>query len=47
MKERLEQVEKELAECDHLRTQKLNTVGNIVYSDVPIAKDEAENKITS
>ena len=41
MKERIEAAEKEKDEISHLRTQKLNLIGNIVYHDVPISKDEA------
>lgn len=41
MKEKIEQVEKQLSECDTLRSAKLNTIGNLVYHDVPISKDEA------
>lgn len=47
MKERLEQVEKELAECDTLRTQKLNLLGNIVHHDVPVFDNEAKNEVYS
>lgn len=47
MKERIEQVEKELDECSHLRAQKLNLIGNLVYSDVPVSKDEALNQVVS
>jgi seryl-tRNA synthetase len=36
-----------LEELTTVRGQKLNTVGNIVYHDVPISKDENENGIYS
>jgi seryl-tRNA synthetase len=47
MKERIEQVEKELDECATLRTAKLNTIGNLVYQDVPVSKDENLNAVYS
>lgn len=30
-----------------MRNQKLNLIGNLVYSDVPISKDEELNKVVS
>lgn len=47
VKEKIEQVEKQLSECDTLRSAKLNTIGNLVYQDVPISKDEAQNAVYS
>lgn len=47
MKEKIEATEKEKDELTHLRNQKLNLIGNIVYQDVPISKDENDNAIFS
>jgi seryl-tRNA synthetase len=47
VKERIEQAEKQLEEIDSERTKKLNSIGNLVYEDVPISKDEANNKIVA
>lgn len=47
MKEKIEEAEKALVEAETLRTKKLNTIGNIVHSDVPISKDEALNAVVS
>jgi len=47
MKEKIEATEKKQSELDHLRNQKLNLIGNLVYQDVPISKDEADNGIFS
>ncbi len=41
----IEETEKKKDEISALREQKLNTIGNIVFHDVPISKDEAENGI--
>jgi len=45
VKERIEEHEKMLVEIENERNKKLNTIGNIVYHDVPISKDEANNGI--
>lgn len=47
VKEKIELTEKQLEEVENERTKKLNTIGNIVYSDVPISKDEANNAIVA
>jgi seryl-tRNA synthetase len=45
VKERIEEHEKMLDEIEKERNKKLNTIGNIVYHDVPISKDEENNGI--
>jgi seryl-tRNA synthetase len=45
VKERIEEHEKMLVEIENERNKKLNTIGNIVYHDVPISKDEENNGI--
>lgn len=47
MKENIDQAEKKKEELTALRNQKLNLIGNIVYTDVPISKDEEQNKVVS
>ncbi len=47
VKERIEQAEKQLEEVETERTKKLNTIGNLVWSDVPIFKDEAHNVVVN
>lgn len=47
VKGRIEQTEAMLIEVETERTKKLNTIGNLVYHDVPISKDEAESGIYS
>lgn len=47
MKAKIEEAEKELEITENLRNSKLNSIGNIVYHDVPVSKDEAENGIHS
>lgn len=47
VKERIEQAEKELEEVETERTKKLNTIGNLVWHDVPISKDEANNAVVN
>jgi len=47
MKERIEAAEKEKDELTNMRNAKLNLIGNIVYSDVHISKNEAESPIYS
>ena len=47
VKERIEESEKALLELENDRNKKLNSIGNIVYSDVPISKDEEENRVES
>ena len=43
----MELVEAKLNETEKLRDAKLSTIGNIVHSDVPISKDEANNAVYS
>ena len=45
VKERIEEAEKALLDLENERTKKLNSIGNIVPADVPISKDEEENKV--
>lgn len=45
VKEQIDEQEKLLDVIDAERTKKLNTIGNIVYDDVPISKDEANNAV--
>lgn len=47
IKEKIEKAEKDLEETEKQRNTKLNGIGNIVYSDVPISKDEANNAVVS
>ena len=47
VKEKIELTEKQLDEVEAERTKKLGTIGNIVHSDVPISKDEANNEVVS
>lgn len=47
IKEKIEQAEKQLEEVEADRTKKLNSIGNIVWEDVPISKDEANNKVVA
>ena len=47
MKEKIEAAEKQLEEVETERSKKLNTIGNIVWSDVPISKDEANNAVVA
>jgi len=47
MKERVEETEKRKDELTVLRNKKLNLVGNLVYSDVPISKNEDDNAVVS
>lgn len=45
VKERIEEHEKMLEEVEVERTKRLNSIGNLVYEDVPISKDEEHNKV--
>lgn len=47
MKEKIDATEKEKDELTNLRNKKLNTIGNLVYHDVPVSNDEENNKVTS
>lgn len=47
MKEKIDATEKKRDEVSNLRNTKLNLIGNIVYHDVPISKDEANNVVSS
>lgn len=47
MKEKIDATEKKRDEISALRNAKLNLIGNIVYHDVPISKDEVNNVIAS
>jgi seryl-tRNA synthetase len=47
VKEKIEAAEKQLEEVETERTKKLNTIGNIVWADVPISKDEANNAVVA
>jgi seryl-tRNA synthetase len=47
VKEKIEAAEKQLEEVETERTKKLNTIGNLVWSDVPISKDEANNAVVA
>ena len=47
VKEKIELAEKQLEEVEAERTKKLNTIGNLVHTDVPISKDEANNKVAA
>ena len=47
VKERIEETENMLKEVETERNKKLNSIGNIVFSDVPISKDEANNAVVS
>ncbi len=47
IKEKIEAAEKQLEEVDQERTKKLNSIGNLVWEDVPISKDEANNKVVA
>lgn len=47
VKEKIELAEKQLEEIEGERTKKLNSIGNLVFEDVPISKDEANNKIVA
>lgn len=47
IKERIEASEKEKDEISLLRNKKLGLIGNTVYHDVPISKDEALNEVVS
>jgi seryl-tRNA synthetase len=47
MKAEIEATEKQKDELTHLRNQKLNLIGNLVFSDVPISKNEDDNAVTS
>lgn len=47
MKVVIEQTEKQKDELTHLRDKKIGLIGNLVYSDVPISKNEEENLVTS
>jgi seryl-tRNA synthetase len=47
VKEKIELAEKQLDEIDGERTKKLNSIGNLVYEDVPKSKDEANNKVVA
>jgi seryl-tRNA synthetase len=47
VKEKIEEAEKQKAELTHLRDSKLNLIGNLVYSDVPISQSEEQNAVVS
>ena len=47
VKEKIEESEKALVEVENMRTKKLGTIGNLVFSDVPISKDEVDNAVVS
>jgi seryl-tRNA synthetase len=47
VKEKIELAEKQLEEVEAERTKKLNTIGNLVHTDVPISKDEANNLVVN
>jgi seryl-tRNA synthetase len=47
VKEKIEAAEKQLEEVETERTKKLSTIGNIVWADVPISKDEANNAVVA
>ena len=47
VKEKIELAEKQLEEIEGERTKKLNSIGNLVFEDVPISKDEANNKVVA
>lgn len=42
-----ETTKKELVETENKLSAKLNIIGNVIAADVPISKDEADNKVTS
>ena len=45
--EDIEVLKKEMLDNEHLIHLKIKTIGNIVPSDVPISKDEKDNKVVS
>jgi seryl-tRNA synthetase len=47
IKEKIEEAEKQKDELTSLRDAKLNLVGNLVYSDVPISDNEDNNATVS
>jgi len=47
MKEKIDAAEKEKEEITLKRNKKLNAIGNLVYNDVPISKDEENNAVAS